>query len=106
MDCVVQSEDLPSIYEVPVNMQKQGLDTAIMRKLQMEIGDMPTLGPWRNFLERRNNATKEIRIGLVGKYDLQDAYKSIRESLTQAGIYTTTRRYLPLSTLKILPKTM
>ena len=87
MDCVVQSEDLPSIYEVPVNMQKQGLDTAIMRKLQMEIGDMPTLGPWRNFLERRNNATKEIRIGLVGKYDLQDAYKSIRESLTQAGIY-------------------
>lgn len=86
-DCVVQSEDLPSIYEVPVNMLRQGLDTAIMRKLGMEIGETPTLGPWRSFLERRNNATKEVRIGLVGKYDLQDAYKSIRESLAQAGTY-------------------
>ena len=68
-------------------MQKQGLDTAIMRKLGMEIGETPMLGPWRNFLERRNNATKEVHIGLVGKYDLQDAYKSIRESLSQAGTY-------------------
>ncbi len=86
-DCVVQSEDLPSIYEVPVNMQKQGLDTAILRKLGMEIGETPTLGPWRRFLERRDNATEEVHIGLVGKYDLQDAYKSIRESLSQAGTY-------------------
>lgn len=86
-DCVVQSEDLPSIYEVPVNMLNQGLDSAILRKLGMEIGEKPTLGPWRNFLERRKNATEEVHIGLVGKYDLQDAYKSIRESLSQAGTY-------------------
>ena len=33
LDCVIQSEDLPSIYEVPVNMQNQGLDTAILRKM-------------------------------------------------------------------------
>ena len=87
IDCVVQSEDLPSIYEVPVNMQKQGLDAAILRKLDMPVGATPTLGPWRSFLERRNKATKEVHIGLVGKYDLQDAYKSIRESLYQAGTY-------------------
>ena len=87
IDCVVQSEDLPSIYEVPVNMQKQGLDAAILRKLDMPVGETPTLGPWRSFLERRNKATKEVHIGLVGKYDLQDAYKSIRESLYQAGTY-------------------
>ena len=87
IDCVVQSEDLPSIYEVPVNMQSQGLDTAILRKLGMPIGETPSLGPWRNFLERRKNATEEVTIGLVGKYDLQDAYKSIRESLYQAGTY-------------------
>ena len=86
-DCVVQSEDLPSIYEVPVNMQKQGLDTALLRKLGVEIGETPTRGPWKRFLERRNNATEEVVIGLVGKYDLQDAYKSIRESLSQAGTY-------------------
>ena len=87
IDCVVQSEDLPSIYEVPINMQNQGLDTALLRKLNMPIGETPSLGPWRNFLERRNNATEEVTIGLVGKYDLQDAYKSIRESLSQAGTY-------------------
>ena len=87
IDCVVQSEDLPSIYEVPVNMQNQGLDSAILRKLNMPIGETPSLGPWRSFLERRNNAKEEVTIGLVGKYDLQDAYKSIRESLSQAGTY-------------------
>ena len=68
-----------------------GMDEAQIRevcgKLGMEIGEKPTLGPWRNFLERRKNATEEVHIGLVGKYDLQDAYKSIRESLSQAGTY-------------------
>ncbi|MCH5309729.1 MAG: CTP synthase [Prevotella sp.] len=86
-DCVIQSEDLPSIYEVPVNMQKQGLDAAILRKLSLPVGETPALGPWRSFLERRKKATEEVHIGLVGKYDLQDAYKSIRESLSQAGVY-------------------
>lgn len=87
LDCVIQSEDLPSIYEVPVNMQKQGLDTAILRKVGEPIGETPSLGPWRAFLERRNRATEEVKIGIVGKYDLQDAYKSIREALSQAGTY-------------------
>ena len=87
LDCVIQSEDLPSIYEVPVNMQNQGLDTAILRKMGEPIGEKPALGPWRSFLERRKNATQTVNIGLVGKYDLQDAYKSIRESLSHAGTY-------------------
>ncbi len=87
LDCVIQSEDLPSIYEVPVNMQKQGLDTAILRKMGEPIGETPALGPWRTFLDRRNNAKETVNIGLVGKYDLQDAYKSIRESLSHAGTY-------------------
>ena len=86
-DCVVQSEDLPSIYEVPVNMQNQGLDSAILKKMGIEPGETPALGPWKSFLERRQKATEEVHVGLVGKYDLQDAYKSIRESLSQAGTY-------------------
>lgn len=86
-DCVVQSEDLPSIYEVPVNMQNQGLDSAILKKMGIEPGETPALGPWKSFLERRQKATEEVHIGIVGKYDLQDAYKSIRESLSQAGTY-------------------
>ncbi|MFB9897413.1 CTP synthase [[Hallella] seregens] len=86
-DCVVQSEDLPSIYEVPVNMQNQGLDTAILRKVGEPIGETPELGPWKAFLERRKRAAEIVNIGLVGKYDLQDAYKSIRESLSHAATY-------------------
>ena len=84
---VIQSQDLPSIYEVPVNMQQQGFDEVILTKMGITPGEKPPLGPWRNFLERRKNATKEIHIGLVGKYDLQDAYKSILESLAHAGVY-------------------
>jgi CTP synthase len=86
-DAVIQSEDLPSIYDVPVNMQSQGLDTAILRRMGEPIGETPTLGPWRNFLDKLKNAKEEVSIGLVGKYDLQDAYKSIRESLSQAATY-------------------
>lgn len=87
LDCVIQSEDLKSIYEVPVNVQNQGLDTAILRKLNLPIGEVPALGPWRSFLERMKNSKEKVNIGLVGKYSLQDAYKSIRESLYQAGTY-------------------
>lgn len=58
-------------------------------KMGLPVGDTPGLGPWRSFLERRHKAekTEPIHIALVGKYDLQDAYKSIREALSQAGTY-------------------
>ena len=78
---------LRSIYEVPVNMQHQGLDAAIMRKIGIPVGETPAMKPWRDFLDKQRRATNEVHIGLVGKYDLQDAYKSIRESLNLAGIY-------------------
>lgn len=86
-NAVVQSIDLPTIYEVPLSMQAQELDSTILRKMGIEPGETPGLGPWRAFLERRHKATKVVNIGLVGKYDLQDAYKSILESLSQAGTY-------------------
>ena len=87
LECVVQSEDMPSIYEVPVNMQRQGLDAAILRKIGIPVGETPAMKPWHDFLEKQRNATQEVHVALVGKYDLQDAYKSIRESLNLAGIY-------------------
>ena len=87
LECVVQSEDMPSIYEVPVNMQKQGIDAAILRKIGIPVGETPAMKPWHDFLDKQRNAKREVHIGLVGKYDLQDAYKSIRESLNLAGIY-------------------
>ena len=87
LECVVQSEDMPSIYEVPVNMQRQGLDAAILRKIGIPVGETPAMNSWRNFLEKQRTASREVHVALVGKYDLQDAYKSIRESLNLAGIY-------------------
>ncbi|MBR1547692.1 MAG: CTP synthase [Prevotella sp.] len=94
LECVVQSEDMPSIYEVPVNMQKQGLDAAIMRKIGIPVGETPAMKPWHDFLDKQRRATREVHIGLVGKYDLQDAYKSIRESLNLAGIYNNVKARL------------
>ena len=87
LECVVQSEDMPSIYEVPVSMQRQGLDAAILRKIGIPVGETPQMAPWHNFLRKQRNATREVDVALIGKYDLQDAYKSIRESLNLAGIY-------------------
>ena len=87
LECVVQSEDMSSIYEVPVNMQRQGLDAAILRKIGIPVGETPHMKPWHDFLEKQRKATREIHVALVGKYDLQDAYKSIRESLNLAGTY-------------------
>ncbi|MDE6688381.1 MAG: CTP synthase [Prevotella sp.] len=87
VEAVIQSQDLSSIYEVPVNMQRQGLDAIILKKLGEKVGLSPELGPWHDFLERRKKATENIDIAIVGKYDLQDAYKSILESLAHAGTY-------------------
>ena len=58
-----------------------------MRKIGIPVGETPAMKPWHDFLDKQRNAKREVHIGLVGKYDLQDAYKSIRESLNLAGIY-------------------
>ena len=94
LECVVQSEDMPSIYDVPVSMQRQGLDAAILRKIGIPVGETPQMKSWHDFLDKQRNATREVHIGLVGKYDLQDAYKSIRESLNLAGIYNDVKAQL------------
>ena len=93
LDCVILSEDRPSIYEVPVSMMTQGLDAAILRKTGQPIGDI-SMQSWLDFLDKQRHATREIHIGLVGKYDFQDAYKSIRESLNIAGIYNDVKAVL------------
>lgn len=88
-DCVIQSEDLPSIYEVPLNMHRQGLDRAILSKFAMADleGHKQSLAQWEAFVQKEKDLQESVKVGLVGKYDLQDAYKSIRESLHIAGIH-------------------
>ncbi|MCR5519872.1 MAG: CTP synthase, partial [Bacteroidales bacterium] len=88
--CVVQSEDLPSIYEVPMNMHRQGLDRSILEKVGLS-GDPDSgkaLSEWESFVEKERKLDESVTVGLVGKYDLQDAYKSIRESLHIAGVHS------------------
>ena len=87
-DAVIQSIDMPTIYEVPVRMAEQKLDTIILNKSGMKVNEEQViLGPWKDFLTRRHNAKSVVNIGLVGKYDLQDAYKSILEALSQSATY-------------------
>lgn len=87
-EAVIQSVDVPTIYEVPLMLQRQQMDSIALEKLGLEVGPTPELNPWRDFLDRKKRATDVVRIGLVGKYvELQDAYKSIDESLLIASIY-------------------
>ncbi len=87
-EAVIQSIDVPSIYEVPLKMQQQKLDEIVLNKTGMPVGSTPELKPWKDFLSRVKNAKETVRIGLVGKYvELQDAYKSIDEALFQAATY-------------------
>ena len=87
-DAVVQSVDVPTIYEVPLVLQRQNMDVTILKKMGLEVGPTPEMKPWNEFLQKKTNATETVKIGLVGKYvELQDAYKSIDESLLQAAIY-------------------
>lgn len=87
-DSVVQSKDVNSIYKVPLTMHDQHLDEIVLRKTGVEIKGEPRMEKWLNFVHKLDNATEKVTIGLVGKYvELQDAYKSINESLFHAATY-------------------
>ena len=86
INAVVQSVDVPTIYEVPIRMLEQKLDVTVLKKLKLPLRDEPKLGDWNEFLYKHKNPEREVCIGLVGKYvELPDAYKSITEALIHAG---------------------
>lgn len=83
---VIEAMDAESIYDVPLLMLKEKLDQVVIAKLRLKDRREPRLDAWKNFLGKLKNPTREVRIGLVGKYnELQDAYKSIHESFVHAG---------------------
>ncbi|MCK9561650.1 MAG: CTP synthase [Bacteroidales bacterium] len=85
-DSVIESRDVSTIYEVPIKMLEEQLDTIILKKFKIKHGGEPELKPWRTFLERHKNPKHTVSIALVGKYiELIDAYKSIIESFVHAG---------------------
>ncbi len=85
-ECVIESRDAKSIYEVPLMMMQEGLDREVLRTLKLPYGGKPNLTAWKAFLRRLEHPRHEVRIALVGKYvELHDAYKSILEAFLQAG---------------------
>ncbi len=83
---VIQAIDAGTIYDVPLLMKDENLDTLVMNKLHLEAVAEPNLTAWRAFLKKLKEPKHTIRIGLVGKYnELPDAYKSIYESFVHAG---------------------
>nr|MBR2109767.1 CTP synthase [Alistipes sp.] len=85
-EAVVQSIDVPTIYEVPLRMHTQHLDDVLLERLGLKAEQDIDLADWEAFVERVKNPKSVVNIALVGKYtELPDAYKSISESFIHAG---------------------
>ncbi|MEY2967892.1 MAG: synthase [Actinomycetota bacterium] len=83
---VINAADARNIYELPLIMHEEGLDTVVCETLRLDT--TLDLAPWRAFVQRVEESTTPVRIGLIGKYvDLQDAYLSVVESLKHAGFH-------------------
>lgn len=96
-DAVIQSIDAPTIYQVPMMMHEQKLDSIVLSKMGLDGSGDPDLRGWDTFLRLLSESHEEVNIGLVGKYvELPDAYKSIHESLIQAATYCGRRLKLHL----------
>ena len=86
VNAVVESIDVPTIYEVPLMMLNQKLDLVVLDKLRLPDNGEPHLKAWIEFVEKVKHPQKKVNIALVGKYtELPDAYKSIVESFIHAG---------------------
>ncbi len=92
LDAVIESRDVPTIYQVPLMMQDEKLDVTVLKQLDMEIDKEPDLEPWKAFLTKLKQPKHAVKIALVGKYiELPDAYKSIDESFIHAGVVNNTK---------------
>src|SRR5690606_36498581 len=86
-EAVIPNLDCDTIYEVPLLLEKEGLDTLVLERLRLQPGERD-LAEWRAMVERLRNPEHYVRIALVGKYtSLQDAYLSVSEALTHAGTH-------------------
>lgn len=91
-EAVIESRDMSTIYEVPLEMQKEKLDEFVLSHFGIAIGEKPKLTAWKEFLKKTKNPKQSINLAFVGKYvDLKDAYKSINESFIHAGAFLETK---------------
>ncbi len=83
---VIESRDVPTIYQIPISFHEQGLDERVMQRLELE-GRAPDLANWRAMVNRVIAPRDRVRIAVVGKYtELVDSYKSVQEALIHGGI--------------------
>ncbi len=86
-DAVIESIDAETIYAVPILIRNQNLDEVVLNSLGFPVEDNLDLVNWKDFLYKLRYPSKEVEIGLVGKYvELHDSYRSIAESFIHAGV--------------------
>ena len=85
-EAVIEAMDAGTIYEVPLKMLQEGLDSIVLKRLKITQYAEPELSKWKAFLDKLKYPSGKVNIGLIGKYiELQDAYKSILEAFIHAG---------------------
>jgi CTP synthase len=90
MEAVVSAVDAPSIYEIPLVLHEQGLDSFVCRTLAIDESKYPmaTLGTWEQLVRRVESLSRKVKIGIVGKYvNMPDAYMSVVEALRSGGFH-------------------
>lgn len=89
-NAVIQNMTASTIYEVPLMMQKEGLDKIVLEKLQLDYRPAH-MEDWERMVHRIKNPETKVKIAVVGKYvELPDAYISVTEALHHAGIANST----------------
>ena len=84
---VVIARDVPSIYEVPLNLHAEGVDALALKYLRLDGGPEPDLASWRDLVFRAYHPADEVHIGIVGKYvEYEDSYKSLKEALVHGAL--------------------
>jgi CTP synthase len=85
-EAVIEGRDASTIYEVPMNLEKEGLDDLVIKRMKL-AARQKDLDEWHKMVEQIKNPGRTVRIAMAGKYvELFDAYKSIVESFTHAGV--------------------
>ncbi len=89
-DSVIQNLDAENLYEVPLMLHNEGLDTLVCKKLKLDCNEIDN-SAWINMVGRLKNLSGNVKIALVGKYvELHDAYISVVEALSHGGLYNDT----------------
>jgi CTP synthase len=88
---VIPALDADTIYRIPLLFHSHGLDQIVCEKLRLQVAEAD-LSEWQAVVDSLDSPDAEVDVAMVGKYvDLADAYKSLNEALTHAGIHTRTR---------------